>query len=79
MVTGKPIFIAYARGGEYPPGSDSEGFDFQTKYLEMILVFIGFADIRRLIIEPTLMGGPEVAKEKREAALAKAGEMAKLF
>ena len=79
LVTGKSIFIAYSRGGEYPVGSGTEAFDFQTKYLEFILGFIGFKDIRRLIIEPTLAAGPEIANQKRDAAIAKAVEMAKLF
>jgi len=78
LVTGKTVFITYSRGGEYPPGGGTEAFDFQTKYLNMILGFIGFTDIRTLVIEPTL-SGPEVAKEKREAAIEKAKEMAKSF
>jgi FMN-dependent NADH-azoreductase len=80
LVTGKPIFIAYARGGEYPPGSDYEAFDLQKKYLELILGFyMGFTDIRSIVVEPTVMGGPEVAKAKREAAIEKAKQMAKEF
>jgi FMN-dependent NADH-azoreductase len=79
LVTGKPIFIAYARGGEYPPGSDYEAFDLQKKYLEVILGFMGFTDIRSIAVEPTLMGGPEVAKAKREAAIEQAKQMAKEF
>ncbi len=79
LVTGRPIFIAYSRGGEYPPGSDSEAFDFQTKYLEFILGFIGFTDIRKVVIEPTLTGGADLAKERRQAAIAKAKEMARSF
>ena len=79
LVTGKPVFITYARGGEYPPGSEGEGFDFQTKYLNLVFGFIGFTDIRTLVIEPTLMGGPEVAEQKRAESLAKAKEMARAF
>jgi FMN-dependent NADH-azoreductase len=80
LVTGKPIFIVYARGGEYPPGSDYEAFDLQKKYLELILGFyMGFTDIRSIVVEPTVMGGPEVAKTKREAAIEKAKQMAKEF
>ena len=75
----KPIFIAYARGGEYPPGTDYEAFDLQKKYLELILDFMGFTDIRSIVVEPTLMGGPEVAKAKREAAIEQAKQMAKEF
>ncbi|MHC4105365.1 MAG: FMN-dependent NADH-azoreductase, partial [Planctomycetota bacterium] len=34
LVSGKPILVVFARGGEYPPGSGAEGFDLQTKYIE---------------------------------------------
>ena len=78
LVTGKPAFVAYARGGEYPPGSPTEPFDFQTKYLEGWLGFIGFTDIRTLVIEPTL-AGPEVTDNKLSAAIKKAGDMAQSF
>lgn len=79
LVTGRPMFIAYARGGEYPPGTPAEAFDFQTKYLEFIFGFIGITDIRRVIVEPTLEGGPEVAQARRRAAIAQAREMARNF
>ena len=79
LVTGKPVFIAYSRGGEYAQGSEAEAFDFQTKYLEFFLGFIGFTDIRTVVVEPTLAGGPEVGQEKRREAIAKAKEMAKTF
>ena len=79
LVTGKSIFIAYARGGEYLPGTPVEAFDFQTTYLEFILGFIGFTDIRRVIVEPTLERGPEVAQARRRAAIAQAQTMAKDF
>jgi FMN-dependent NADH-azoreductase len=79
LVTGKPIFVAYSRGGAYAPASETEGLDLQTKYLQMILGFIGFTDIRTVIVEPTLMGGPDMAKEKREAAMTTAREIAKSF
>ncbi len=79
LVTGKPMFISYARGGEYPAGSEAEVFDLQTKYLENVLAFIGFTDIRKVVTEPTLMQGPEVAKERRGQAIQKAKEMAASF
>jgi FMN-dependent NADH-azoreductase len=78
LVTGKPVFIAFSRGGEYPSGSDSEAFDFQTKYLKMILGFIGLTDIRSVVIEPTLTD-PELAKQRRKAAISQSREMAKSF
>ena len=79
LLTGKPVFIVYARGGEYAAGGESEAFDFQTKYLQLILGFMGLTDIKSVIVEPTLMGGPEVARTRRESALARAREMAKSF
>lgn len=79
LVKNKPIFIAYSRGGEYPPGSGAEPFDLQKKYLELILGFIGFTDIRSVVVEPTLAGGPDVAKQKVAEAIEKAKQMAKEF
>jgi len=79
LVTGKPGFIAYARGGEYAPGTDAEAVDFQTRYLEHELGFIGFSDIRKVVIEPTLAGGPDVASQKREEAIQAARQAAKGF
>jgi len=78
LVKGKPIFVSYSRGGAYPKGSAEEAFDLQTKYFQLALGFIGFTDIRTLVVEPTL-AGPEVAKQKREEAIAKAKEMALKF
>jgi len=78
LVLGKPVFVSYSRGGAYEQGSAAEAFDLQTKYLQLILGFIGFTDIRTLIVEPTL-AGPDVAKQKRDEAIAKAKEMAKAF
>lgn len=79
LVKGKPIFIAYARGGEYQAGSATEAFDFQKKYLELILGFMGFGDVSSVLIEPTLMAGAEVAQQRRAAAIEEAQKMAKVF
>ena len=79
LVTGKPVFLACSSGGEYPPGTAAEAFDFQTKYLKLILGFIGLTDVRMLAIGPTLNRGPQVAKEKRAEAMVRAREMAKSF
>jgi len=78
LVKGKPVFVSYSRGGAYPKGSAEEAFDLQTKYFQLALGFIGFTDIRTLVVEPTL-AGPDVAKKKREEAITKAKEMAKAF
>ena len=78
LVTGKPVFVAYARGGAYPAGTEMETFDFQKKYLELILDFMGLTDIRSVVVEPTLVNGPEAA-EGKAAAIAEAREKARTF
>ncbi|HUT84127.1 MAG TPA: NAD(P)H-dependent oxidoreductase, partial [Thermodesulfobacteriota bacterium] len=36
LIVGKPLLAVYARGGEYPAGSEAEAFDLQKKYVELI-------------------------------------------
>jgi FMN-dependent NADH-azoreductase len=79
LVTGKPVFLAYARGGDYPEGTEAQAMDFQRKYLETILGFIGLTDIRSVIVQPTLMGGPDVAAQRQDEAIAKARQIATTF
>jgi FMN-dependent NADH-azoreductase len=79
LVRGKPIFIAYARGGEYAAGTDTEPFDLQKKYIELILAFIGFTYIPSVVLEPTLAGGPDVTEQKSNEAIEKAGRIAAEF
>lgn len=66
LVKGKPFTVVYARGGEYPTDSP---MDFQKKYIDLVLGFIGFTDIKSIIVEPTLAGGPDTAKAKCEEAI----------
>lgn len=79
LVTNKPAFVSYARGGEYPSGSEASALDHQKSYFETILGFIGFTDIRSVIVEPTLMQGPEVAKSKQSVAIEEARRIALVF
>jgi len=79
LVKGKPVFIAYASGGEYIAGTASGAFNLQKKYLELILGFIGLNDIRSVTVEPTLAGGPETANQKRAEAIEKAKQLARKF
>ena len=76
LILGKPMLVVYSRGGKYSAGSGAEAFDLQTKYTELIFGFIGFENIRSVVVEPTLQGGPEVAKAKLDEAVEKATEMA---
>ncbi len=79
LVSGKPILAVFARGGEYPPGSEAEAVDLQTRYIELIFGFMGFKDIRSVVVEPTLQGGPDVAGAKRQGAIEKVIEIAEVF
>lgn len=76
LVTGKPAVLILARGGDYSPGSGAEALDMQKPYLEAILRFIGFTDVRSIIVQPTLMAGPEVARQKLDQAIAEAKALA---
>jgi FMN-dependent NADH-azoreductase len=79
LVTGKPLLAVYARGGEYPAGSPGEALDLQTKYLQMILGFIGFTNMRSVIVEPTLQGSAEAIEVKVQQAIASAKKAAEEF
>jgi FMN-dependent NADH-azoreductase len=76
LVVGKPMLVVYSRGGEYAAGSEAEVFDLQTKYIELIFKFIGFEDIRSVVVEPTLQSGPDVGTAKRQEAIGKIKEIA---
>jgi FMN-dependent NADH-azoreductase len=60
LVTGRPLQLVLASGGEYPSGSAGAAWDYQKPYLEMIFGFMGFTDIRTLRVEGTL--GPSAAE-----------------
>lgn len=79
LVTGRPAMLVLARGGEYGPGTETAAFDLQRPYLETILRFMGFEDIDAIVIEPTMLGGPDVAAKKLGEAVAEAREKAKAF
>jgi FMN-dependent NADH-azoreductase len=64
LVTGKPLQLILASGGEYPAGSPAAGFDFQKPYIEMIFGFIGFTEIRTLRVEGTLNPDAEARLSK---------------
>ncbi len=78
LVLDKPAFIAYARGGEYSDPAYA-ALNHQSTYLETILGFIGFSNISSVVVEPTLMGGEEVAQKALAKACQQAGLLAKDF
>lgn len=79
LVTGRPIAVIYSRGGAYGAGTGAEAYDAQIPYVVQWLGFIGFTDIRSIVIEPTLAGGPDKAKVVLEDARAEARAKALKF
>jgi len=78
LITGKPVCLCYARGGDYSsPAANSA--DFQKKYMEFILRFIGFTEFQSVIVEPTLAAGPQTAHQKLQNAMELARNFAKTF
>jgi FMN-dependent NADH-azoreductase len=78
LVTGKPAAVIYARGGEYSSSDAAAGMDFQKRYLEMWLGFIGFTDITSILVEPTL-SDPSDTEKALNQALEQATEIALKF
>jgi len=72
LVTGRPAVLVLARGGAYSPPAETAGLDFQRPYLQTILGFMGFRDVRDIVIEPTLQDGPDAAGRALEKVLAEA-------
>lgn len=72
LVTGKPVMLVLARGGAYP--KEFEAMDFQRRYMESWLRFIGFTDIREIIDEGTLNPATvaEADQKARETAVREA-------
>jgi FMN-dependent NADH-azoreductase len=79
MVTGKPVAIAYARGGSYPKGTSEMSYDFQMPYFQLILGFIGFTDIKQIVVEPMLMAEPGRKQDIMEVARKEARLIAQRF
>lgn len=77
LVTGKPAAVVYARGGEYDNDS-GKGMDFQKGYFDFLLGFIGFEDVKSIIVEPTLASPDDVAKTL-ESAKQNAAKLAQDF
>ncbi len=77
LVTGKPITIIYARGGDYS-SDETKGIDFQKGYLDFLLGFIGFKDVQSILVEPTLAAPDDVRKTEADA-ISQARKLAATF
>lgn len=78
LVTGKPVVVVYSSGGAYRPGSGAEAYDLQKPYLRTWFQFIGFKDIREIVVDGTL-GDPTKAKQIEASCLKEASEIAKNY
>jgi FMN-dependent NADH-azoreductase len=75
LAGGKPICLILARGASYENDSP---IAFQKRYLEFILGFIGFMDIKTVICQP-MLADEETVKNAQEAAINNAKSMAAAF
>ncbi len=74
LVRDRIAVIVYASGGTFDsPGT--EPLDLERRYLELVLGFIGFQDVRSIVVAPTI-GDPDTVREVQEAAMAKARTLA---
>ena len=79
LVTGRPMMLLLARGGVYRPGNPVDTFDFQETYLRCIFGFIGFTDIRTVVIQGTLQNRAEQVEADMRRAIAAAQDAAHEF
>ena len=64
LAGGKPICVIYSRGGSY---NENSPMDFQKRYLEFILGFIGFTGIKTIICQPMLSDEKTVSDAQAKA------------
>ena len=76
LLTGKKAVLVLAKGVDYAPESASHSWDVQTPYLTVWLNSVGITDIAHVPVEKTLFG-PEVDQGSRDAAKARAVEVAR--
>jgi FMN-dependent NADH-azoreductase len=62
LATGSPAVVVYARGGAYTPEAGTASFDLQKPYVEAFLGFVGFTDVRSIVVEPTMQDPDKVAQ-----------------
>ncbi len=79
LLTGRHAVLCLARGSDYPAGSPVESMDMQKSYLELILGFIGYDKVHRIICGPTLQGTEEQKQKAFEAAVSEAEKISHLI
>ncbi len=79
LVVNKPAMVVFSRGGDYSNPEIEKQVDHQKSYMNLLLGFIGFTDIKSVAAQPTLAGGPETASVKIKQACEQAENIAKNF
>lgn len=79
LVTGKPLMLILARGGNYGPGNPCDTYDFQETYLRGIFGFIGFTGIKSIYVQGTLQNKPEQIEADTRKAMDDAANAALQF
>lgn len=74
LISGKPAVLALSRAGEYPeePGTP----DHQSTYLELVLGFVGFGPVRKVVLEPSYTGDETADVDRLLIATGTAAQLA---
>ncbi len=72
----RKMVVVTSRGGDYSAGSPSQPYDFQEPYLRTVFGFVGITDITFVNAQPMDAMGPDMAKEKLDAAMEEARKAA---
>jgi FMN-dependent NADH-azoreductase len=76
LLAGKKAVLILAKGIDYAPESVTRSWDMQTPYLTVWLNSNGITDVTLIAVEKTLFG-PDVDQASRDAAKARAAEVAR--
>ncbi len=76
LLTEKKALTIYASDDEHPPGTPDELLDFQSRYLNFALKFMGITELHEIRVAPNLARGADVAKTALEQACAAATRLA---
>ncbi|MEK6732975.1 MAG: NAD(P)H-dependent oxidoreductase, partial [Candidatus Omnitrophota bacterium] len=74
LVKNKKMAVITSRGGDYSPDSPFSSYDFQEPYLKAVFGLAGITDIIFINAQPMDALGPDVQKQKIEAARVIAGK-----
>jgi FMN-dependent NADH-azoreductase len=79
LAKGRKMVVVTSRGGDYGPDSPVRAYDHQEPYLRTIFGLAGITDITFVNAQSMDAMGPDVARERLEAAKEKARQTASEF